>query len=202
VPKFSNGQAKLYAPPAWLAAVQPIVSGWPRAALSASVRGVAPEPAMHHGEPCLIANRVVAPDFGHVDLVLGGKPTCDVYRSGGDIKVKRRTRASKMRPLRHGFEVIDGLGGFDLNRSHQLMASVSRRQHEIGKNLHLADSHGDRLLFANVRDDVVTTLESNLQESNDAVVLQLLANRANEYRAHVTSTMEKFGSVGKKNREL
>jgi hypothetical protein len=41
----------------------------------------------------------------------------------------------------------------------------------------------------------VTTLQSNLQESNHTVVLQLLANRANEYRAHVTSTKEKIWQV-------
>jgi CheY-like chemotaxis protein len=38
----------------------------------------------------------------------------------------------------------------------------------------------------------MTTLESDLQQPNDAVVLQLLANRANQYRAHVTSTREKI----------
>jgi hypothetical protein len=38
----------------------------------------------------------------------------------------------------------------------------------------------------------VTTLESDLQQADDAVVLQLLANRANQYRAHVTSTRERI----------
>jgi len=37
----------------------------------------------------------------------------------------------------------------------------------------------------------MTALESDLQQADDAVVLQLLANRANQYRAHVTSTREK-----------
>ncbi len=98
--------------------------------------------------------------------------------------------ASEMRPLRHRLEVIDRFGGFNLYRSHQLVTAVCRGEHKIRKNLHLTDFHWHRLLFADVRDHVVTTLESYLQESNDAVVLQLLANRANEYRAHVTSTRE------------
>jgi hypothetical protein len=38
----------------------------------------------------------------------------------------------------------------------------------------------------------MTALESDLQQADDAVVLQLLANRANQYRAHVTSTRERI----------
>jgi CheY-like chemotaxis protein len=38
----------------------------------------------------------------------------------------------------------------------------------------------------------MATLESNLKQADDAVVLQLLANRANQYRAHVTSTRERI----------
>ena len=112
--------------------------------------------------------------------------------------MKRSSRATKMRPLRHGFEVIDGLGGLDLNRSHQFMSPVRRGEDEIRKNLDLTDPYGHRLLFANVRGDVMTTFQANLQESNDTVVLQLLANRANEYRAHVTSTKEKTWKVREK----
>ena len=52
--------------------------------------------------------------------------------------------------------------------------------------------HRHRLVFADVGDDIMTTLESDLQQSDDAVVLQLLANRANQYRAHVTSTRERI----------
>jgi CheY-like chemotaxis protein len=37
----------------------------------------------------------------------------------------------------------------------------------------------------------MATLESNLKQPNHTIVLQLLANRANQYRAHVTSTREK-----------
>ncbi len=116
--------------------------------------------------------------------------------------MKRGARPPEMRPLRHRFKVVDRLGGFDLNRPHQFVSTVSRGQDEVGKNLNLPDPDRHRLLFANVRSDVVTTLQANLQQSNHTVVLQLLANRANEYRAHVTSTKEKIWKVREKNREL
>src|SRR5262245_48221425 len=106
--------------------------------------------------------------------------------------MKRGARASEMRPLGHRFKVIDRLGSFDLNRSHQFVSPFSRGQHEVGTNLDLANPDRHRLLFANVHGDVVTTFQANLQESNHTVVLQLLANRANEYRAHVTPTKEKI----------
>jgi CheY-like chemotaxis protein len=56
----------------------------------------------------------------------------------------------------------------------------------------LPNPHGHRLVFADVRDNVMATLESNLKQADDAIVLQLLANRANQYRAHVTSTRERI----------
>jgi hypothetical protein len=154
--------------------------------------------AMHHREAGLIADGVVAPDFRHVHLVLGRKATRDVDGSGRNIQMKRGARATKMRPLRHRFEVIDGLGGFHLDGSHQFVSAFCRGEDEIRKNLDLADPYGHRLLFANVHNDVMTTFQANLQESNHTVVLQLLANRANEYRAHVTSTKEKTWKVREK----
>src|SRR4051812_11324281 len=105
--------------------------------------------------------------------------------------MKRGARPAEMRPLRHGFEMIDRFGGLDFNRAHELVPAVGRCQDEVGKNLHLPDADRNRLVFPDVRHDVMATLESNLQQSNHTVVLQLLADRANQYRAHVTSTREK-----------
>ncbi len=70
------------------------------------------------------------------------------------------------------------------------MPAVGGGKDEIRENHHLPDPYRYRLIFAKGRDDIMTTLESDLKQSNDAVVLQLLANRANQYRAHVTSTRE------------
>src|SRR5436190_17585379 len=105
--------------------------------------------------------------------------------------MKGSARAAEMRPLRHGFEMIHRLRRLDFNRAHKLVPAVGRCQDEIRKNLHLTDADRNRLVFPDVRHDVVATLESNLQQSNHTVVLQLLADRANQYRAHVTSTREK-----------
>jgi hypothetical protein len=106
--------------------------------------------------------------------------------------MKGRPRSPEVRPLRHRLEVVDRFRRFHLYRSHQLMPAVGRGKHEIWKNLDLPDPHRRSLVFADIGGHVVTTFESDLQQSDDAIVLQLLANRANQYRAHVTSTREKY----------
>jgi hypothetical protein len=147
---------------------------------------------VHHRESRLVPDRVIAPDFGDIHLILRREPTGDIHRTGRNVQVKRRARPAEVRPLGHRLEVIDRLGRFHLYRPHQLVPAFCGREHEIRKDLDLSDPHGHRLFLADVRDDVMTTLESDLQQPNDAVVLQLLANRANQYRAHVTSTREKI----------
>jgi hypothetical protein len=105
--------------------------------------------------------------------------------------MKGGPRPAEMRPLRHGFEMVDRFGGLDFNRQHELVPPVRRCQDEVRKNLDLPDADRNGLVFPDVRHDVMATFESNLQQSNHTVVLQLLADRANQYRAHVTSTREK-----------
>ena len=79
------------------------------------------------------------------------------------------------------------LGGFDLDRSHQLLATIDGRQHQVGKNLYLADAHRNRLILADIRHDVVLALQLDEQETDDTVVLQLFANRSDQNWAHFSS---------------
>ena len=158
---------------------------------------------MHHGEPRLIPDRVVTPDFGDVHLIFRRQPPCDVDRTGRHIQMKWGSRAAEVRPLCHRLEMVDRFGSLDLDRSHQLMPAIGGREDKIWKDLHLPDSHRRGLVFADVGHHVVAAFEADLQQSDDAVVLQLLANRANQYRTHVTSTREKYWQgLAKKNREL
>jgi hypothetical protein len=158
---------------------------------------------MHHGEASLIANRVIAPDLGDVHLVFSRETAGDINRSRRHVQMKGRSRSTEVRPLRHRLEMIHRFCGFDLYRSHQLVSAVGRGEHEIRKNLNLPDAYRRRLVFSDIGRHVMTAFESDLQQSDDAIVLQLLANRANQYRAHVTSTREKYWQgLSKKNREL
>lgn len=131
-------------------------------------------------------------------MVLGSKAARDIHGPGRYIQVEWRARPTEVGPLGHGFEMIDGFGGLDLDRTHQLVAAIGRREDQVRKNLNLADPYGHGLIFADVHDDIVTALEFGLEQANDAIVLQLLANRANQYRTHVTSPRGKLRTEGGK----
>ena len=151
---------------------------------------------MHHREPSLIADRVIAPDLGDVDLVLRGQTARDVHRTGRDVEVERSPGAAEMRPLRHRLEMVDGLGGFHLDRTEQLASFVGRREHEIRKDLHLADPDRDGLLVADIDRHVGATLQSHLQQPNDTVVLELLTDGAHQDRTHLASRGRRIGECG------
>ena len=138
------------------------------------------------------------PHFREVHLVLSGKAARDFHGPGGYIEVKWRPCPPEVCPLGHGLEMIDRFGGFDLDRPHQLVPAIVRREDQVRKNLDLSDPYGYGLIFADVHDDIVTALEFGLEQTNDAIVLQLLANRANQNRAHVTSLREKLRTEGGK----
>src|SRR5262249_45516569 len=62
-----------------------------------------------------------------------------------------------------------------------------RGEHEIRKHLARADADAGGLLFADVCRHLVLTLEFRLQQADDPVVLQLLADRPNQNWTQETS---------------
>jgi hypothetical protein len=104
--------------------------------------------------------------------------------------------------LRSGFEVIHRFRRLDLDSSHQLSSAIRRGQHQIGKDHHLTDPDRHRLVFADVGDDVVSALEADLKQPDDAVMLELLADRTDENGAHWTSRAAKSRAWTEKNRQL
>jgi hypothetical protein len=153
---------------------------------------------VNEGEPRLVANRVVAPDFGDVHLVLGREAPSNVDRAGRHVKVKGSASSSEMRPLRHGFEVVDGFCRLDLDRSREASCPICRRQYDVGEYLDLADLDWSRLLLSDVGLNLMPALQSRLQEPDDSVVLELLADRPHQDRAHLTSLLGTNGALNLK----
>jgi CheY-like chemotaxis protein len=150
---------------------------------------------VHHREPSLIADRVVTPDFRDVHLILGGEPPRDIHRACRYIKVKGGAGAAEMGPLRHGLEVVYGFSRFHLDSSHEAVAPVRGRQHKVRKYLHLPYFHRDRLVLADVHDDVVAAFQADLEQTDHTVVLELFPNRSHQYRTHVTSRRREYGGT-------
>jgi hypothetical protein len=98
--------------------------------------------------------------------------------------MERRAGSSQMRPLRHGLEMVDRLGCLDLDGSRQLVCTVRGCKYKIGEDLHLSDSNGDGLRFADVCHHLTLALQAHQEEPDDAVVLELLAHGADEDGAH------------------
>jgi hypothetical protein len=142
---------------------------------------------MDHREAGLIADRVERPDFRNVHGILGDKAPRDVDASGRDVEIERSAGAPEVGPLRHGFQVVDGFGGLYLDRSHQLAAAVWGCEHQVREDLHLPDPHRNRLAVPDIDSHLVPALEPDLQEPDDTVVLELLADGPHQDRTHDTS---------------
>ena len=68
-----------------------------------------------------------------------------------------------------------------------LRARSGLEEHEIREHREFADADRRVLFRPGIDDDLVLPFVSRLQDSDDAVVLELLADRPHEDRAHLTS---------------
>jgi hypothetical protein len=147
---------------------------------------------MHEGESGLVADGVIAPDFRDVYLVVSGEPPGYVDGARGNVQVKWHSSSAEVGPFRQRLQVIDRFGSLYLDRASEPARSIRGCQNDVGKYLDMADLDRCGLLLADVRLDVMPALETRLQQSNDAVMLELLADRPHQDRAHLTSLNRGF----------
>ena len=79
---------------------------------------------MYDGEPDLIADAVIAPDFARDDLVVFAQAASDVDHAGGYVQMEGHAKLRQVRPLRERLEMIDRLARLDLDDDLQLVAAV------------------------------------------------------------------------------
>jgi hypothetical protein len=132
---------------------------------------------MNERESRLIADQVVAPDFGDVNLVVFAQTPRDIDHPRWHVEMKRRADPSEMRPLRQGFEMIHRLAGFDLDHDLDLVPAVLGHEDQIGVQGRGSRADRNVLFVARIHSGVVTAAELVLEEPDQPVVLQLLANR-------------------------
>ncbi len=85
-----------------------------------------------------------------------------------------------MGPLRQGLEVVDRFAGLDLDDALKAASFLERPEHEVGIDRARAGADRDVLLRPRVDAGVVFSAQLDLQQSNQAVVLQLLAYRSHQ----------------------
>ena len=146
---------------------------------------------MHHGEPGLVPYRVKAPHLCNVDLIFRSQPSGDVHGPGRHIEVEGGAGAPEMSPLRHGLEVVDRFCRLDLDSTQQPVPAVTRCQHQVRKDLDLSNLHGSGLTVADIGGNLQPLFETDLKQPDDPVMLELLADRAHQYWAQMTSGLGK-----------
>jgi hypothetical protein len=72
---------------------------------------------MHQRESQLIPEWVKSPNLSHLDVEVRAEATSTVDASRRDVKVKWRSKSSKRGPLGHRFQIVHGLGSFNLNHT-------------------------------------------------------------------------------------
>ena len=77
---------------------------------------------VHEREPHLVADRVVGPDLGHADVVVGAEPFRDFDRPGRHVEPELDGQTAVDRPLGHRLEGVDRFLGLDLDDTGHLAA--------------------------------------------------------------------------------
>ena len=131
--------------------------------------------------------RVIGPDLGGDHLMFGAQAARRVERVGRHVEIKRHAQTAERPPFGHRFERVDRFAGLDFDRALQPAAAFQAVEHDIGVHRELADVTDAFCSAPGLIDHVELPLVTRLQKTNDAVVLELLADRAHEYRAHLTS---------------
>jgi len=139
---------------------------------------------VHEREPDFITDRVVAPDFVNANLVVLAQPSRDVDHPCRHIQMKRRPQLRKMRPLGERLEMIDRFTRLDLDHPLQTVPALLREQDQVWIDRRVAAADGRVLLRAGVHARLELPAPLVLQESDNAVVLELFADRPHQNRAH------------------
>jgi len=142
---------------------------------------------VHEREPGLIAQRVVAPDLGDGHVVFGTETPGDVDGRRRNVQVKRGAGAAEVRPLRHGFEVVDRFPGLHFDDAFESVSLVLGGQNEIRKHLGGANLDPGGLFVPDVHDHLMFALQLCLKKPDDAIVLELFSDRPDQNRTQVTS---------------
>src|SRR5262245_21811284 len=93
-----------------------------------------------------------------------------------------------MRPLGQGFQMIDRLPGFNLDNGLEPPAALEGIQNHVGVHRSGGGGHRDILLGAGVDGCVVLSPVFGLQQADDAVVLELLADWSHQDGAHLAAS--------------
>lgn len=144
---------------------------------------------MDRDEPHLLADPVVAENFGDKNVAVGAQALGDVCHRRWNVEMKRRPQPAERRPLGKRFEIVHRLDGLDFDDRLDTPAPILGHEDDVRK--HCLGARADRgvLLHSRVDTDLEATAKLGLQKADDPVVLELLADRPDEDGAHENGTI-------------
>jgi len=140
---------------------------------------------MNEREADLVAHRLIRPHLGNRDAHIGAEPPRGLDGRHGQIEMKRDAQRGERLPLRHRLEVVHRLRTLHLDDAGELAVLVGRLQHQVGVPRRLGAANRGRLLGARIDGDLELSLVFRLQQANDPIVLELLADGPHEDWAQV-----------------
>jgi hypothetical protein len=127
---------------------------------------------------------MVAPDLTNVNLVILAKPARNIHHARRYIKIKCRSKLREMSPLREGLQMVDRLTGFDLDDRLDSFATLLGVEHQVGVERRRTTANRGVLLGSRVDIHVVPAPALGLQQTDDTIVLELLADWPDQDGAH------------------
>jgi len=115
--------------------------------------------------------------------MIGAEPARTINTRYRYVQVKLNIQTGECLPLRHRLEVIDRLGGLDLDHAHKLAGTLRGQQYQVRVPRRLGRPNGRRLLVPRINGDFELSLVLRLEQADNPIVLELLAHGPHEDRA-------------------
>jgi uroporphyrinogen decarboxylase len=101
-----------------------------------------------------------------------------------NIEIERGAKPAERPPFRHGFERVDRLAGLDLDGALEPTTSLLTKEHDVGDHGQFTGANRGVLLGSGIDHDIELPTIAGLKDTDDPIVLKLLANWAREDRTH------------------
>ena len=143
--------------------------------------------AVHGRKSQLVADAVITHDLGNGNLVIAAQPTRNIDRRRRHVQMERGAQFCQPRPLGHGFEIVHRLSCFDLDHALQPSPPVGRQEDHVWIVCRGAAPDGGILLLTRIDAYLVAAAKTGLQQADNAIVLELLADGPHKDWTHTAS---------------
>ena len=126
-------------------------------------------------------------DLGDRNLVVRAQSPRHIHGDRRHIQVKRCAQFRKPRPLGQRFEMVDRLPRLHFDNALKLAASIGGHQHDIRIHGRRTAPDDCVLFLTGIDSNLKSSSKTGLQQADDAIVFELLADGPHQNRTHTAS---------------